>query len=180
MRKVILALGTSLDLHIARPNGAVDFLYMPKDLYPVQAAFFRRIDTAILGRKTYEDALAMGGNFSEWKLTYYLMTRSPLANPVPEVTVTSATPAQVVSRIRRKPGKHIWLMGGGELARSFLAADLVDELSFAVVPKLLGAGRPLFPQGFPEREFSLLRNESYGKGVIALTYARKRPRKKSR
>jgi riboflavin biosynthesis pyrimidine reductase len=31
-------------------------------------------------------------------------------------------------------------MGGGELARSFLQADLVDELMMHVVPILLGDG----------------------------------------
>jgi hypothetical protein len=31
VRKVILGLGISLDGYIARRNGAVDFLFMPKD-----------------------------------------------------------------------------------------------------------------------------------------------------
>ena len=31
MRKVVLGLGISLDGYIARPDGAVDFLFMPKD-----------------------------------------------------------------------------------------------------------------------------------------------------
>jgi hypothetical protein len=31
MRKVILGLGISLDGYIARANGALDFLFMPKD-----------------------------------------------------------------------------------------------------------------------------------------------------
>jgi hypothetical protein len=30
MRKIILGLGISLDGYIARPDGAVDFLFMPK------------------------------------------------------------------------------------------------------------------------------------------------------
>src|SRR5215471_6129455 len=59
MRKVILGLGISLDGYIARPDGAVDFLFMPKDYS--MAPFFRTIDTAIMGRKTLDDALQMGG-----------------------------------------------------------------------------------------------------------------------
>lgn len=46
-------------------------------------------------------------------------------------------------------------MGGGELAREFLKADLVDELHLGVAPVLLGAGIPLFPSSFPQRNFAL-------------------------
>ncbi len=31
MRKVVLGVGISLDGYIARPDGSVDFLFMPKD-----------------------------------------------------------------------------------------------------------------------------------------------------
>jgi dihydrofolate reductase len=65
-------------------------------------------------------------------------------------------------------------MGGGELARNFLKADLVDELYIGMVPVLIGAGIPLFPPGFPQREFSLVENKTYSKGLIALKYKRKR------
>ena len=50
MRKVVLGLGISLDGHIARPDGAVDFLFMPKDYS--MGPFFATIDTALMGRKT--------------------------------------------------------------------------------------------------------------------------------
>jgi dihydrofolate reductase len=46
---------------------------------------------------------------------------------------------------------------GGELARAFLDEDLVDRLRLGVVPVLLGEGIPLFPSGFPQRNFTLLR-----------------------
>jgi dihydrofolate reductase len=65
-------------------------------------------------------------------------------------------------------------MGGGELAREFPKDDLVDELYIGIVPVLIGEGIPLFPSGFPQREFSLLENKTYSKGMIALKYARVR------
>jgi dihydrofolate reductase len=65
-------------------------------------------------------------------------------------------------------------MGGGELARDFLKDDLVDELYIGVVPVLIGEGIPLFPSGFPQREFALLENKTFSKGMIALNYARSR------
>ena len=63
-------------------------------------------------------------------------------------------------------------MGGGELAREFLKADLVDEIHLGIVPVLLGEGIPLFPRGFPQRDFSLVENKTYSKGLIALKYKR--------
>ena len=69
-------------------------------------------------------------------------------------------------------------MGGGELARSFLAADLIDELFLGVVPILLGDGIPLFPGGFPQRDFALVENKTYSKSQIALTYRRVRSKRK--
>jgi len=59
MRRIFLALSISLDGYIARPDGSVDFLFMPKDHSMVR--FFRTIDTALLGRKTYDVALSMTG-----------------------------------------------------------------------------------------------------------------------
>jgi dihydrofolate reductase len=71
-------------------------------------------------------------------------------------------------------------MGGGELAREFLKADLVDELHLGIVPVLLGEGIPLFPSGFPQRDFTLAENRTYSKGLIALRYKRRRSRAKRR
>jgi len=71
-------------------------------------------------------------------------------------------------------------MGGGELARGFLEADLIDELFLDVVPILLGAGLPLFPAGFPQRDFTLVENKTYSKSQISLTYRRIRSRENTR
>jgi dihydrofolate reductase len=69
-------------------------------------------------------------------------------------------------------------MGGGELARSFLQADLIDELFLSVVPILLGRGLPMFPGGFPQRDFTLVENKTYSKNWISLTYRRVRSKGK--
>ncbi len=64
MRRVVLGLGMSLDGYIARLNGDVDFLFMPKDYS--MAPFFASIGAAIMGRKTLDDGLRMsGGSLSE-------------------------------------------------------------------------------------------------------------------
>jgi dihydrofolate reductase len=72
------------------------------------------------------------------------------------VTFVDESPSGFLNKLRKRPGKNIWLMGGGELARDFLKADLVDELYIGIVPVLIGGGIPLFPSGFPQRDSSLL------------------------
>ena len=173
MRKVILGLGISLDGYIARPDGAVDFLFMPKDYS--MGPFFATINTALMGRKTYDVALKMGGGgFGGSAMKSYVFSHSQPLGEHGGVTFVNESPKTFLAKLRDQPGKNIWLMGGGELARDFLKDDLVDELYIGIVPILLGEGIPLFPSGFPQREFSLLENKTFSKGLIALKYERAR------
>ncbi len=176
MRNVVLSLGISIDGYIARPDGAVDFLFMPKD-YPM-AEFLKTIDTVIMGRKTLDVAVKMGGSFGDTSMATYVFSRSQPAGERDGVVFVEQSPAAFMGKLRKRPGKNIWLMGGGELAREFLKADLVDELFIGIVPVLLGEGIPLFPSGFPQRDFMLVENRTYSKGLVALKY--KRTRKKPR
>jgi dihydrofolate reductase len=180
MRKVVLGLGISIDGYIARLNGAVDFLFMPKDYS--MAAFLKTIGAAIMGRKTLEAGLRMsGGSLPHSPYKHYVMSRSKPPGERDGLVFTNKSPAALVSQLRKSPGKDIWLMGGGELARDFLKADLVDELYLGVVPLLLGEGIPLFPPGFPQRDFALVENKTYSKGLISLKYkrARTKPKRKT-
>jgi dihydrofolate reductase len=178
MRKVVLGVGISLDGYIARLDDSVDFLFMPKDYS--MGPFFRTIDTAIMGRKTYDPGLRMGGasSFSGSSTTYYVMSRSQPPGERGGVIFTNQAPAELIAQLRKCGGKNIWHMGGGELAREFLKADLVDEIYLGVVPVLLGEGVPMFPSGFPQRNFALLENKTYSKGLISLRYERLRTKAK--
>jgi len=178
MRQIVLGLGISLDGYIARPGGSVDFLFMPKDYS--MAPFFKTIDTALMGRKTYEVGLRMsGGKFPSYGLNCFVFSHSLPSGEREGVTIVKDSPPDFVAKLWKRKGKNIWLMGGGELARDFLKADLVDQLHLGIVPVLLGEGIPLFPPGFPQREFSLLENKSYSKGLIALKFQRVRTKRKS-
>lgn len=172
MRKIVLGLGISIDGYIARRDGSVDFLFMPNDYS--MAPFFETVDAAIMGRKTYDAALKMGGSFGTSKMETYVCSRLLPPGEHDGVIFTDAAPSGLATELRKRPGRNIWLMGGGELAREFLRADLVDELYLGVVPTLLGEGLPLFPSGFPQRDFSLVENKTYSKGLIALRYSRTR------
>ena len=169
-RKVVYGVGISIDGYIARPDGSIDFLFMPKDYS--MAPFFKRIDVAIMGRKTYEVAKKMGG--AQGELKTYVMSQSLPAGEREGMTFTAASPRELVSELRKQPGKDIWLMGGGELARAFLLEDLVDQLYLGVVPVLIGEGVPAFPIEFAERQFRLVSNKTFSQGLVELKYERAR------
>lgn len=178
MRKVILALGLSLDGYIARSDGTLDFLVMPKD-YSMQA-LFAAVDTGIMGRKTLDAGLKMGGgSLPKSHMTLYVFSKSQQPGPRDGFIYVNESPATFIDKLRSIPGKDIWLMGGGELAREFLKADLIDEVHLGIVPVLLGEGIPIFPRGFPQRDFALLEIKSYSQDLVSLKYKRRHARNTS-
>src|SRR5207248_11091196 len=107
---------------------------------------------AILGRKTYEDGLKMGGSFGG-SMAFYVLSRTLPPGKREGVEFTNELPKKLVERLRQQKGKHIWMMGGGEVIRDFLKEDLIDEFYLGVIPVLIGDGIPLFRASFPQREF---------------------------
>jgi dihydrofolate reductase len=177
MRRVVLGVSLSLDGHIARLSGDVDFLNTPKE-HPV-GAFFASMDTAIMGRKTLEAGLRMtGGKLPKTRMKMYVMSRTQPPGERDGVIFVNEPPRALVAQLRKRSGTNIWLMGGGEVARAFLQDDLVDEMYLGVAPVLLGEGIPLFPSGFPQRQFTLAENKTYSQGLITLKYERERGKAK--
>jgi dihydrofolate reductase len=119
-----------------------------------------------------------GGSLSSSTMTTYVFSNTKPPGERDGIVFVNESPASFIRQLRKRPGKNIWLMGGGELARTFLNADLVDRLYLGVVPVLLGEGIPLFPSGFPQRDFTLIENKTYSRGLISLTYKRSRPKPK--
>ena len=177
MRKVILGFGMTIDGYIARRDHSVDFLVMDKDAGELMAKFWATIDTTIMGRKTAVESAKMQADAELPEMPGirgYVFSRRWKPGERKGFTVVNEPLAGFVRKLRKKAGKHIFLMGGGQLGRSFLQADLVDELFLGVVPVLLGAGIPAFPAGFPQRDFKLTECKQYSNGSVALRYSRVR------
>jgi dihydrofolate reductase len=176
-RKVILGFGISLDGYIARRNGDLDFLVIDKEGEAVMADFFAKIDTTIMGRKTATGWVKMRerGEIPDTPgMANYVVSRRWKAGKREGFEVVNGSLTAFVRKLKRRQGKDIYLGGGGELARSFLEEDLVDELFIGLGPVLLGDGIPGFPRKFPQREFRLTVCKSYSNGSVELRYERKR------
>jgi len=176
-RKVILGFGISLDGYIARRNGAMDYLDIDKEGEALMADFFAKIDTTIMGRKTAAGWAKMrnSGEIQETPgMANYVISRRWKPGKRDGFEVVSGSLTAFVKKLTRRSGKDIYLGGGGELARSFLQEDLVDELFIGIGPVLLGDGIPAFPGKFPQRNFKLTECKSYSNGSVGLRYERMR------
>ena len=174
MRKIIYGVGISLDGYIARLDGSLDFLHLRPSNYSM-GPFFKTIDVGLMGRKTYEAGVRMGGGkFQSHGLRCFIFSRSLPEGEREGAIFVHQGPKRVVEKLRKKKGKDIWLIGGGEMTREFLKEDLVDELYLGIVPVLIGEGIPVFAAGFPQREFELTESKAYSGGLVALKYVRVR------
>ena len=153
----------------------MDYLVIDKEGEALTADFFATIDTTIMGRKTAAGWAKMrnSGEIPETPgMANYVVSRRWKPGKRDGFEVVSGSLAAFVKKLIRRSGKDIYLGGGGELARSFLQEDLVDELFIGLGPVLLGDGIPAFPGKFPQRDFKLTECKSYSNGSVGLRYAR--------
>jgi dihydrofolate reductase len=169
MRQVRLSVAMSLDGYIAGPNGESDWIIMDPDID--FRALFSAFDTVLMGRKSYEAARQQGGGGGMPGMQAFVFSRTLRQADCPGVIV-SDQPAETLAELKAKPGKDIWLFGGGLLFRSFLELGLVDAVQVAIIPVLLGGGLPLLPQPAGLATLKLVKHKIYQKtGTVLLEYA---------
>ena len=170
MRRLRYQVATSLDGYIAGPNGEFDWIVMDPDID--FAALFAQFDTAVMGRKTFLATQQQGEGGALRDLDVVVFSRTLRPSDYPGVSIVGGDPVEQVRSLKEKPGKDIWLFGGGELFRTLLAAGLVDTVEPAVVPVLLGEGIPMLPSP-PARTRLLLRSHRLypQSGIVLLEYA---------
>jgi len=159
----------SLDGFIAGPNGEYDWIVMDPSID--FNALYKQFDTVVMGRKTYELAAAQGGHGSMSGLEVVAFSRTLPPATYPGVRVTSDDPRDVVAALKKKPGRDIWLFGGGILFRSLLDAGLVDTVEVAVMPVMLGSGIPLVQPGRTTKLVLSDQKTLAATGIVVLSYS---------
>jgi dihydrofolate reductase len=169
MRRICYAVAMSLDGYVAGPNGESDWIIMDPEID--FRTLMSRFDTVLMGRKTYEAARRQGGGGAMPGTTAIVASRTLRPQDHPNVTIIGDNLNEAVGRLRKEPGKEIWLFGGGELFRSLLAADLVDTVEVGVIPVLLGGGIPFLPTPAHRAKLKLTGHKVYKTGIVSLEYA---------
>ena len=107
----------------------------------------KRIGAVVGGRWTYEAARHWGDE-NPWGLPFFIVTHRPEEEPEGGHFNFVAGVEEAVGRATEAAGeKDVSIMGGADVIRQALAADLVDELSIVIAPVILGEGKRLF-EGF--------------------------------
>ncbi len=169
MRKVVLFIASSLDGYIATTSGGVDWLFTDQDYG--YADFFAGVDTVLMGRRTYEQALSFG-EYPYKGTQGFVFSRTRKVERDENVIFISGDLASFVEGLKSGTGKNIWLVGGSEVIQSFMSHDLIDEFVISVHPIILGDGIPLFRAPLPMRKLSFKHCRAFDTGLVQLTYIR--------
>ncbi len=175
-RKIIVSIATSVDGYIARRDGDVAWLDRPrpKGNYAM-GEFFKSIDTILWGRKTYSKGIEMGmekrmaSGFGAG-IQNYVFSRQAQESRVAGFKFVSEPIKAFAQGLRKKRGKNIWMMGGGEIIASFLDDAEIDELNIRVIPILIGEGIPLIQPRHRLIRLKLLSSKEFSDGVVGLRY----------
>lgn len=185
MRKIILMMSVSLDGFFEGPDRQLDW---------------QLVDAELHGH--FNEWLATAGAFLDGRVTYELMAgfwptadAGPAATPtviefaaiwrdMPKIVysrtlaqagwnatiIRDVVPAEVLD-LKAQPGGDL-VLGGANLAASFIRHDLIDEYRFYVQPVVLGQGRPLFQTPDVRIGLRLAETRAFGSGVVLLRYER--------
>lgn len=171
MRRIRYQVACSLDGYIADSAGKTGWIVDE----PVIdfGALFDEFDTLLMGRLTYEGIVKEADGF--WGKRVLVFSKTLRQEEHPQVTVVSNDIEAVLNQLRSEPGKDIWLFGGGELFQSLLALDCVDTVEPAIVPVLLGGGRPLLPTPAMIHRLDLTSHRVFPSGIVWLEYTVRPP-----
>jgi dihydrofolate reductase len=167
-RRIRYHVACSLDGYIAGPQGEYDWIVDEPTID--FDALWARFDTFLMGRKTWDLVVEQGNAGMFGDATVVVVSRTLRPEDHPQVTIVSEGLDARVRELRDRPGKDIWLFGGGALFRSLLEYDLVDTVESAVVPVVLGGGIPFLAGPQIRRSLALTDHKVYPSGIVWLEY----------
>lgn len=167
MRQLRYSVAASLDGYIAGPSGEFDWIVIDPEID--FAAMYAGYSGLVMGRRSYEVSVAMGGTGGPAMPTYVYSRTLPEGE---RDGITFARDAVThVRGLKKVDGKPLWLWGGGELFRELAGAGLVDGVDVAIIPVVLGGGIPMIPAPAPRMSLRLRSHRLYaGTGTLFLEY----------
>jgi dihydrofolate reductase len=132
----------------------------------------------LLGRRTYEDFASFWPKQTNNPFTPVLNERvkyvasKTLSEPLPWTNskLLEGDAAQAVAELKEHGDDDLAVLGSGELIRSLLQHDLIDEYVLTIHPLVLGAGRRLFPDDGTTAKLRLVDSTPTTTGVLIATY----------
>jgi len=135
----------------------------------------------LFGRRTYEDFAKVWPTMPEdnpftgvLNAARKYVVSSTLREPLDwrNSTVLAGDATAAVGELKRGDGPNLVILGSGELVRSLLGEDLIDEYRLLIHPLVLGSGRRMFDDRGPLVRFELVDSRPTPTGVIIARYRR--------
>jgi dihydrofolate reductase len=132
----------------------------------------------LFGRTTYEDFFRVWPGRKDNPFTQVLdnaqkyVASTTLTEPLPwkNSTLLKGDVTDAVARLKTQPGKDIVVLGSGELVRSLMRRNLVDQCVLLIHPLVLGSGRRFFADDGSFAALRLVDAKTTTTGVVIATY----------
>lgn len=176
MRKISLFIAMSLDGYIADSKGGVDWLVGQEEegeVIDTYSEFVKDVDTILMGWNTYHQ-ITTELSPEKWvydDFTTYVITHQEQVSSE-KIKFVREDPVELLNRLKKVPGKNIWICGGANLVCQLVKEDLIDQYDITVIPTILGAGIRLFETETREIPLRLIHTQSYN-GMMDLVYERR-------
>lgn len=178
--RVTIHMAASLDGYIARKDGSVDWLET-SDVFAdgdtmdpgFVEAFLETIDCYVMGSRTYETALrfeAQGLGWSYGGKPTFVLTSRKLPRTRDNVEFFSGDLTQFMNERLRPAFRSIWVVGGGAVSAECLRLGLADEVSYSILPILIGDGIAFFEKIDRDIPLHLAEVKAYKSGMVELRY----------
>jgi dihydrofolate reductase len=181
MRKVVVSVYTSLD-GIIQP---LDWMPPSEGGREERGNYARDLlfasDALLLGRETYEifaktwpsrtaadDGPGEAGFIDRINSLPKFVASTTLKEPLAwNATLLKGDVAKEVAKLKQQLGQDILMFGCGELARTLMQHDLIDDYRFWVYPVVAGKGTRLF--GGSKAALKLVDTKTFSAGFVVLT-----------
>jgi dihydrofolate reductase len=184
MKKIILMMMVSLDGFFEGPNRELDWHLVDDELHNHFNEELAAMGAFLDGRITYElmaefwptadEDPANAGPMAEfsriWREMPKIVFSRTLTRADWNTTVRPTVVPEEIMALKAQPGGDL-MLGGADLAATFIRMDLIDEYRLYVNPIVIGQGRPLFPSDVTIN-LDLTETRRFGNGVVLLRYQR--------
>jgi dihydrofolate reductase len=185
MRRIILWMSLSLDGFCEGPGREIDWSLVDDELHTHMNEELAQMSAFLEGRVTYELMAgvwpaagadpAITGPMADFARIWLEMpkivySRTMGDDPGWNTTVFREVVPEEVRELKARPGGDM-VVGGADLAATFMRHDLIDEYRLYIHPVAIGAGRRLFPAD-ARLSLRLAETRSFGNGVVLLRYER--------
>ena len=179
MRKIKSYFFMSLDGVVETPD-KWHFPYFDDEMGAAVGAGFATADAMLMGRVLYEEWSAYWpehadepfGEVMNSMKKYVVSSSLSAAEWQNSELISGSEAAQTLAQIKAEDGGDITMSGSGTTVRWLLREGLLDELHLLVHPIVVGDGLArLFPPDEPSIPLTLLSSQTFGSGVLDLSYA---------